>query len=337
MQKIKFGVLSVSNHLIKRIILPLQNLENCELYAIASRDKEKAQMAADDFSIPVVADSYEELIARTDIDAIYIPLPNHLHAEWAIKALKAGKPVLCEKPIAMDAAETRKMIEAADETKVPLMEAFMYKFHPMWRHVRDIIRTNQIGTLSFIHTTFSYNNPSPFNIRNIAEYGGGGLMDIGCYAISAARFLSSSEPKRVISLIAYDDDNGTDIHSSALMDFGHLRASFHVSTRSEPFQKVDIIGSAGSITIHVPFNTYVDTRALVTVSTGQGSRDVYFPIADAYGIMFREFSEALINKAPMPLPLSDALNNMLVIDAIRESTRSRTWVELNTKETSNVQ
>ncbi len=328
MKKIKFGILGVSNHFIKRIILPLQASSNCLPYAIASREIHNAEKAALDYNIPVVSDSYEALINDPEIDAIYIPLPNHMHADWAIKAIKAGKPVLCEKPLALNSRQTKQIIETSEANLVPVMEAFMYLFHPLWQHVRNIIKTKQIGEISYIHSAFSYNNPSPNNIRNISEYGGGGLMDIGCYAISVPRFLTQTEPERVVSLMKIDDQFQTDVHASALLDFGHVRASFQISTLSDPFQKVDIIGTAGSITIPLPFNTYVDTTSTITINSGQGSREVSFPVADPYGLMFEAFSHALLNNHPMPVNIHDALNNMKVIDAMRKSAKSRKWIDI---------
>jgi predicted dehydrogenase len=251
-----------------------------------------------------------------------------MHADWAIKAIKAGKPVLCEKPLALNARQTKQIIEAAEVHQVPVMEAFMYLFHPLWQHVKNVIKTKQIGELSYIHSAFSYNNPSPGNIRNISQYGGGGLMDIGCYAISVPRFLTQSEPKRVVSLMEMDKQFQTDIHASALMDFGHVRASFQISTLSEPFQKVDIIGTAGSITVPIPFNTYVDTPSTITIQTGQGSREVTFPVSDSYGLMFEAFSNALLEKLPVPVNIDDALKNMTVIDAMRKSAKYQKWVDI---------
>jgi predicted dehydrogenase len=328
MKKIKFGILGVSNHFIKRIVLPLQNCSNCQAYAIASREIHKAEKAASDYAIPVVSETYEALINDPEIDAVYIPLPNHMHADWAVKAIKAGKPVLCEKPLALNTKQTKMILDASKANQIPVMEAFMYQFHPLWQHVRNIIKTRQIGELSYIQTAFSYNNTSPNNIRNISEYGGGGLMDIGCYAISMPRFLTQREPKRVVSLMDIDNQFHTDVHASALMDFGSIRASFQISTLSEPFQKVDIVGTAGSITVPIPFNTFVDTPSSITVQTVQGSREVSFPVADPYGLMFEAFSEALIQQLPMPVHANDALNNMMVIDAIRKSAKSNKWVDI---------
>ena len=325
MKKIRFGVLGVSNHFYKRIVLPLQKAKNCEVVAMASRNPIKSKEAAQEFDIPIFALSYDELISSDEVDAIYIPLPNHLHSEWTIKALEAGKPVLCEKPLAMDAQEAKQMADLSIKLGVPLMEGFMYRFHPLWQHIRNIIRTNQIGQINAIHTIFSYNNPSPTNIRNIKEYGGGALMDIGCYAISVPRFLLGREPKKVMATMVKHPEFKTDMHTSALLDFGDVNASFFVSTGSEAFQKVEIIGSAGTITVPIPFNTYVDTPSTITVNTGQGERKVEFPTCDPYGIMFDAFSESLIEQKPVPVPIEDAIHNMKVVDAVVASAKSGTW------------
>ncbi|TCO10918.1 Gfo/Idh/MocA family protein [Natronoflexus pectinivorans] len=328
MDKIKIGVLGVSNHFIKRIVLPLRKTKNCYIYAIASRKREQAEQIAKEFNIPVAHQNYQELIDDPEIDAVYIPLPNHLHAEWTIKALKAKKPVLCEKPLSMDANEAIALHKLSAESKIPLMEAFMYRFHPLWKHIKDMIATNQIGDINQIQTSFSYNNPSPGNIRNIEEYGGGALMDIGCYAVSVPRFLLGKEPSRVLSLVTRHPEFKTDMHTSGILDFDESRASFYVSTLSEPFQKVDIIGTSGSITVHLPFNTYVDVPAEVSISSSTGSRIIKFPPSDAYGLMFDAFAEALINEQPMPVETMDAVNNMKVIDALKKSAQSNVWKQV---------
>lgn len=325
MKKIRIGVLGVSNHFYKRIVLPLQSTTYCEVYAIASRDVQKSKKAGEEFGIPLCNLTYEELISHHEVDAIYIPQPNHLHAEWTIKALEAGKPVLCEKPLAMNAHEAQKMADVSERFGVPLMEGFMYRFHPLWQHIRNIIRTNQIGEINFVHTIFTYNNPSPSNIRNIKEFGGGALMDIGCYAISVPRFLLGREPKKVLATMDEHPEFKTDMHTTALMQFDGATASFFASTASEAFQQVEIIGTAGTIIVHVPFNTYVDTPSTITVSTGQGLRKVEFPITDPYGLMFDAFSAALFENKPLPLPIQDAVNNMKVIDAVVNSSKSGKW------------
>lgn len=328
MKKLRIGILGVSNHFLKRIVLPLSKVENCEIIAIASRDRDKSKRIAIEFSIPNGGLTYDELINHKDVDAVYIPLPNHLHFEWIKKAVEVSKPVLCEKPLTMNAYEAKEIIEFAEKHNTPIMEAFMYRYHPLWERVKDIIRTNQIGKINHINTVFCYNNPSPTNIRNIKEYGGGVLMDIGCYAISVPRFLINDEPKQVISSIERHPEFDTDMNTIALMDFGDATANFFVSTVSEPMQKVDIICSGGTINIPVPFNTYVDTTSSITVSTPQGVREITFPIADAYGLMFEAFADSILKSRAVPTPIQDALNNMKVIDAIIKSAETKQWEEI---------
>ena len=226
MEKLNVGILSTSNHFLKRIVLPLQDAQHCRTYAIGSRDVNKAATVARDFDIPLWFGSYDAVLENPEVDMIYIPLPNHLHREWVEKAIDTGKPILCEKPLGMNAEEAGIMTRKAQDSGVPLMEGFMYMFHPMWQHARDIVRTGQIGKIQYIHTAFSYNNPSPENIRNIPEYGGGALMDIGCYAISVPRFIMGAEPRRVTSFMTEHPDFGTDMHASGVLDFGGPRATF---------------------------------------------------------------------------------------------------------------
>ncbi len=325
---LKIGILGTSNHFLKRLVLPLQEAKYCESYAIGSRSIEKAEQMAKEFDLPLWFGSYQAVIDSPEVEMIYIPLPNHLHREWVLKAIDAGKPVLCEKPLGMNAAEAREMVTKAQEAAVPLMEGFMYRFHPQWQHARDIVRTNQIGTIRYIHTSFSYNNPDPGNIRNQPESGGGALMDIGCYAISVARFIFGREPVRVLSLITRHPEFGTDQHTSGILDFDGPRSTFSVSTTAHPFQIVDIVGSSGSITIHIPFNTFVDVPAQITVSDGLGQRRVEFPPANPYGLMMDAFARAVSQNLPIPINGLDAINNMKVIDAISKSALSGDWASI---------
>ncbi len=325
MPKLKTGILGTSNHFLKRIVLPLQETKYCESYAIGSRSIEKAEQMAKEFDLPLWFGSYQAVIDCPEVEMIYIPLPNHLHREWVLKAIEAGKPVLCEKPLGMNASEAREMVTKAQEAGVPLMEGFMYRFHPQWQHVRNIVRTNQIGAVQYIHTSFSYNNPNPENIRNQPESGGGALMDIGCYAISVSRFIFGREPVRAMSMMTKHPEFGTDQHTSGILDFEGPRATFSVSTTAHPFQKVEIAGSSGRITIHIPFNTFVDVPAQITLSDGLGQRRVKFPISNSYGLMMDAFARAVTHKLPLPVNGLDAIHNMKVIDAIKGSAHSGNW------------
>ncbi|WP_066630216.1 Gfo/Idh/MocA family protein [Labilibacter marinus] len=325
MKKLKVGVLSTSNHLVKRIVLPLQNTKNCEIYAIASRDIKKAQQFAEDFNIQIVHESYQNIIDDPSVDIVYIPLPNHLHLEWVKKAANAGKHILCEKPIALNTEEAIKCFDVAKKNNVLLMEAFMYKFHPQWQHAKNTVKTKQIGDITYIRSSFAYSNPSPSNIRNIKGFGGGALMDIGCYAISVPRFILDMEPQKVISLQQTHQEFNTDFLSSGILDFNGIHASYTVGTLSQPNQSVEIIGTGGSIKIEIPFNTYVDTKAVIEISTPQGLRNVVFDAEDQYGLMFDAFAEAIINKGNSPINIEDAINNMKVIDAVSLSATSQQW------------
>jgi predicted dehydrogenase len=201
----------------------------------------------------------------------------------------------------------------------------MYKFHPLWQHVKDIVRTNQIGKITYIHTSFSYNNPSKTNIRNIKEYGGGAMMDIGCYAVSVPRFILDAEPNRVVSMISVHPEFGTDMLSSAIMDFGGTRATFSVGTLSESNQRVDIVGTAGKISIPLPFNTFVDVSSSVTVINNIGERVVTFEAVDQYGLMFDAFADAVLNGKIMPVDIEDAVKNQKAVDAVFRSGESEKW------------
>jgi len=325
MKKLKIGVLGVSNHFVKRIVLPLQETRYCYIHGIASRDAGKALSASKKYNIPKSYGSYEELLADKDVDAVYIPLPNHMHAEWIRKSADAGKHVLCEKPLSMNADEAGQAVVHTEEKGVRLMEAFMYKFHPMWQHVKDIVRTNQIGKVTNINVSFFYNNPSKNNIRNIKDYGGGAMMDIGCYAVSVPRFVLDSEPSRVVSLITFHPEFGTDMLSSAIMDFGDVRATFSVGTLSEANQRVEITGTSGKISIPLPFNTFVDVKSSVIVSNNIGERIVEFPAVDQYGVMFDAFAKAVLTDEKLPVSIDDAVKNQKVVDAIFRSGMSEKW------------
>ncbi len=328
MNPMKLGILGVSSHFIKRVLFPLKKSTLIEIYAISSRSKDKAKEASEKYDIPKYYSTYEELIKDKSIELVFIPLPNNLHAEWIKKCADHGKHILCEKPIALNAKEATECINYAKSKNVYIMEAFMYKFHPQWKRTLELIQMGEIGNINFINTTFGYNNPDPNNIRNIKETGGGSLMDIGCYAISVPRFLLQSEPLRVISLMNYDRIFQTDILSSAILDFGYARATFNISTKTYPFQKVEIHGTQGIIIVQIPFNTFSDVKAKITVMTSVGLREISFELVDHYQLEFEEFVNVIRNNKPSPIPIEDAINNMKVIDAIIKSNKSCEWEEI---------
>ncbi|HEY9594243.1 MAG TPA: Gfo/Idh/MocA family oxidoreductase, partial [Spirochaetia bacterium] len=256
---------------------------------------------------------------------VYIPLPNHMHAQWVKKAADAGKHVLCEKPFALNAAEAQEAIRYAEGKGVKVMEAFMYRFHPQWRRVREMVRCGEIGEVQAVHTLFSYMLTDPTNIRNILAAGGGAIPDIGCYAVSTARFVLDREPRRVVSLVHRDAQLGTDILTSAILDFGTARSVFTIGTQSQSWQKVEILGSGGVITVLLPFNAYPDVPLQVSVTNGVGMRTYYSPIADQYVEMFEAFCRSVRDGAPVPTPPTDAVANMKVLDALVRSEKSGGW------------
>jgi predicted dehydrogenase len=325
MKPVTWGVLSVSGHYILRVHTPLTASPLVEMRAIASRSLKRAQQAAQSLGIPRAYGSYEELLADREIEAVYIPLPNDLHAPWVKKAADAGKHILCEKPFAMDAPEAADAIRYAEKKGVLVMEAFMYRFHPIWQRAREIVRSGEIGEIHAIQTIFTYSLSDPKNIRNILANGGGGIPDIGCYAVSSARFLLGKEPERVMSLFARDPVMGTDILSSAVLDFGRTRALFTVATQTFPAQRVDVYGSGGSLSLPLCFNIYPDVPMCIHVTTSLGTRTVTTPAADQYALMFEGFCRSLRAGGPVPFPPQDAVDNMKVLDALFRAEKSGGW------------
>ncbi len=254
MSSLRFGVMSTAGIAVKKVIPGMRRSSLGEVVAIASRDGDRATTVARELDIPRAHGSYEALLADPTVDAVYIPLPNHLHAEWAIAAAGAGKHVLCEKPLAMTAADAERMDAAARAAGVHLMEAFMYRHHPSWVAALDLVRAGRIGELRTVHSWFSYYNDDPTNIRNIRSIGGGALYDIGCYNVSLSRLLFGAEPIDVAATLDRDPVGGTDTLTSAMLRFPTGIATFTCSTRLESDQRVDIYGTDGRIRIDIPFN-----------------------------------------------------------------------------------
>ncbi len=328
MKPVKLGVLGVSGHYDLRLQTPLSTLSSIELTALASRSLPRAKTAAAKWGFKKAYGSYEEVVKDPELEAVYIPLPNDAHAPWIRKCADAGKAILCEKPIALDAVEAAEAIAYAESKGVMVMEAFMYRYHPQWIRAKQIIDVGEIGEVLSIHTIFSYFNDDPDNIRNRNETGGGALMDIGCYAISTARFLTGKEPLRVVSTIDRDPVGGTDTFSSAILDFGKARAQFTVSTRMAPRQKVSVYGSSGNLTVIRPFNAYPDVPLKVIVDAGDGPREFACGPADQYALMFDAFAKAFREGKGAPPPPSDAIANMKVIDAVFRSEKSGNWEDV---------
>ena len=319
--KVRWGILGAAKIGLVKVIPAMQKSELCEIAAIASRDLSKATDAAAKLGIPKAYGSYEELVADPDIDAIYNPLPNHLHLFWTTSAAAAGKHVLCEKPIGMNAGEARDLIGVRDRTGVRIGEAFMVRCHPQWLRAREIVRSGAIGDLRVVQGFFSYNNQDPKNIRNIPEYGGGGIMDIGCYPITMSRFLFGDEPRRVLALIERDPAMGTDRLTSAILDFPSGQATFTCSTQLVPYQKVQAFGTKGRVEVEVPFNALPDQPTRIFVD---GAEEI-FPPCDQYTLQGDAFARAILEGAEVPVTLEDSVRNMEVIDALFRSAVSGGW------------
>ena len=323
MTKVRWGILSTADIGMKKVTPAIQAAGNCEVVAIASRDRQRAGAAAEKLGIPAAYGTYEELLAADDVDAVYIPLPNDLHAEWTMRAAAASKHVLCEKPLALSAAQAEEMARTCDDAGVKLGEAFMYRHHPTWVKAVHLVRDGAIGDLQGVQSWFSYYNDDPENIRNRTENGGGAIMDIGCYNINVSRMLFAAEPVRIESAVRRDPIMGIDTLTSAVLEFPDGgQATFTCSTRSEDYQRVHIVGSTGRIEVEIPFNIPPDRETRIFVTAGGDppvaprTETLVFPAEDQYTIQAELFARAILDDTPVPVPVSDAIANMNVMDAI---------------------
>jgi predicted dehydrogenase len=323
-----WGVLGVARIATAKVIPAMKSASLVEMRGIASRDGAKARAAAAELGLAKSYASYEALLADPEIEAVYNPLPNHLHVPWTVKAMEAGKHVLCEKPVAMDAAEAERLLDARRRTGRVVAEAFMVRFHPQWRRVREIAVSGGIGDLRGIQTQFCYNNPDPANVRNKADIGGGGLYDIGCYAVLTARHVFGAEPVRVACAIDRDPAFGTDRLASGIVEFpGARQLVFTVGTQTAPVQRVAILGSKGRIEIPVPFNPLPTAETRIAIDDardlyGGGSNVETFGPCDPYALQGEAFSRAVRGLAPLEWPIEDAVANMRVIDALFRAGKS---------------
>lgn len=329
-KKVKWGVLSTAKIGLNKVIPAMQLGEWSEVVAIASRDGKRAENAAKKLRIPKAYWSYEELLADPEIEAVYNPLPNHMHVPWSIKAAEAGKHVLCEKPISLNAAEAKLLLDARNRTGVKIGEAFMVRTHPQWLRTRDIVRSGRIGDLRAVVGVFSYFNRDAANIRNVADWGGGGMYDIGCYPISGSRFVYGEEPSRVMGLVERDPDFQTDRLASVILDFPAGQAIFTCSTQLVAYQRMQFLGTKARIEVEIAFNAPNDRPCRIFVDDG---RDVFgggvsvetFPTCDQYTRQGDVFSRAIRGDGDVPVSVEDAIGNMAVIDAVFRSAKTGKW------------
>jgi predicted dehydrogenase len=329
-RKVKWGILGVASIATRKVIPGMQKGRWSEIAGIASRDPEKAKTAARELNISKSYGCYEELLADPKIEAIYNPLPNHLHVPWSIRAAEAGKHVLCEKPIALNVAETQELMRVRDRTGVKIGEAFMVKTHPQWLRVKELAQGGSIGQLKSITTIFSYCNRDPNNVRHKPEWGGGGLLDIGSYPVTLSRWLFNEEPWRVTGTLELDPDFGTDRLASGILEFSNGHSVFACGTQTSYYQRMELLGTTGRLAVEIPFNAPNDRPTQITVADGMaiygGKVTVEeIPTCDQYTIQGDAFSRAIRENRQVPVPLEDALGNMKVIDAIFRAAKSDKW------------
>jgi predicted dehydrogenase len=328
-EKVKWGVLGVASIATRKVIPGMQQGAYSQVTAIASRDLAKAQAAAQKFGIPRAYGSYAELLADPDVEAIYNPLPNQFHVPWSIKAMEAGKHVLCEKPISLNAAEARMLLAARDRFKKKCGEAFMVRTHPQWLRARELVRTGRIGELRSITASFSYFDRDITSIHNNPEGGGGALLDIGCYPVNTSRFIFGEEPRRVIGLVERDPQMKIDRLTSGILDYPSGQTIFTCSTQLVYHQSMEIFGTCGRIAFEIPYSAPLDRPTNIYIDDG-GSRGgavtvETIPTCNQYTIQGDAFSKAIREDGEVPVPLEDAIQNMAAIDAVFRSAVSGQW------------
>jgi len=327
---VRWGILGAAHIAVSKVIPAMQRSPLTPVVAIASRDLAKARDAAKTLGIPRAYGSYEELLADPNVDAIYNPLPNHLHVPWSIRAAEAGKHVLCEKPIALSAADARQLLQVRDRTGVQIGEAFMVRAHPQWAAVRELIAEGRIGELKAIAGHFSYFRRDPADVRSRPEWGGGALMDVGCYPITLSRWLFDAEPIEVTGVLEYDPEFNVDRVGSGVMRFPTGQATFTCGSQLVGYQRMQIYGTEGRIEVKIPFSPLFDQATQIIIDDGSAwdgsaAEVIELPAVDQYRLQGERFSEAVRGTGHVPTTLEDAIGNMAVIDAIFRSAKSRRW------------
>ena len=329
-QPVRWGVLGAANIALEKVIPAMQHSTHMRVDAIASRSLDKAKRAAERLGIPRAYGSYEELLEDTGVEAIYNPLPNHLHVPWSIRAADAGKHVLCEKPLALNAAEARELMNARDRNGVQVAEAFMVRTHPQWAAVRELIAEGRIGELRLVSGHFSYFRRDPADVRSNVDWGGGALMDVGCYPITLSRWLFDEEPEAVAGMIERDPELGVDRLASGMLRFPSGQATFTCAGQLVPFQRMQVFGTEGRIEVEIPFNPPADRPCRILVDdgkqfAGRGAEVIPLPAVDQFRLQGERFSEAVRGVGEVAVPLEDAIANMAVIDAVFRSATSGRW------------
>lgn len=330
--KLNWGVLGAAKIAREKVIPAMSNSAEYQVYGIASRNLDRAKETAKQLGIPKAYGSYEELIADPEIQVVYNPLPNHLHVEYTLKCIEAGKHVLCEKPIALTSSDVERLIVARDKHGVKVGEAFMVNTHPQWIKTKEILQSGGLGNIRFFQGGFSYFNNDPDNIRNIEAYGGGAMWDIGCYPVETARFVLGEEPTRVVALMEFDNEFGSDILSSVMMQFPSSQGVFNVSTQLVPYQRMHFFGDKKRLEVNIPFNAPKDRITKITIDSGDIFQEkvetLTFDLCDQYTLQADAFTKAIKEDSQVPVTLENSLANTKVLEAIFKSAKEGRWVNV---------
>lgn len=318
-QKVRWGILSTANIGRKRVIPAIQHATNSEVIAVASRDTDRAAAFARDLNIPTAYGSYEALLADPNVDAIYNPLPNSEHAPWAIQCADAGKAMLCEKPLARDAAEAQHMVDVFAERDILFAEAFMYRFHPQTQHVKSMIEAGAVGSMNMIASTFTFDIGGRENdIRLKKGLAGGSLMDVGCYCVNMMRFMTGEEPDSVQAMArqgAEVDEVLTGLLSFPSGVLGHFDSGF----RAPITNTYEIRGPKGRIVVDPAFTPYSTRATTIHYYHADQHETITFPAVDQYRLMVEDFADAFQNNRPPRFAPQDAVRNMAVLDRLYAS------------------
>ncbi len=321
-----WGILSTAN-IADTFVKAISSIPQTGVIAVASRDQSRAYDWAAERAVPFAYGSYQDLLDSNQVDAVYIPLPNSLHAEWTLAAIEAGVPALCEKPFTANAAEARQVANAARQAKIPVAEAFMYRFHPIYEKVFELLESESIGEIKSLHASFSHTLDNPSAVQYRHDLAGGALMDLGCYGVSFTRFITGQEPRRV-SAVDIRSDVDLSLHGILQFENGVL-AQIDCSLETSSRTRAEIVGTKGRIVLNAPWSPRMES-ATILVENNQSSERLEIPGANPYSLEILDFMEAVQQQRDPRWPVEDAIRNMDVIDALYRSARERRMIPIKT-------
>jgi predicted dehydrogenase len=335
---VNWGVLGAASIATARTMPALGEAPSATLLALASRDGARARAVAQAFGVPRAYDRYDDLLADADVDAVYIPLPNMLHFEWTVRALQAGKHVLCEKPLCLSASEAQRLCVLRDGTGLHIEEALGFRNHPQWSKLESLLRSGSIGEVRGVHATLAKQFLDPADIRNQAGAGGGALYDLGSYALSACNLIFRRSPVRVVAALEFDPVFGIDRLSSALLDYGNSHAALTVATQSGPsgwatHQQLSVLGSAGWLRCNFPYAQARPTECHIELGDGASvgclpTATFRFEPVNQYALQVERFSRRLLGYDVITWPIEDAVLTLRTIEALFASARHNGWQPL---------